>query len=60
MSSDFAEFAEAVAGRTTKSVDALAPRFDRVAVLGGGTDARLYAALCLAEGAEVTLFLPMA
>ena len=56
MSSDFAEFAEAVAGRTTKSVDALAPRFDRVAVLGGGTDARLYAALCLAEGAEVTLF----
>ena len=56
MSSDFAEFAEAVAGRTSSSGDAMTPRFDRVAILGGGVDARLYAALCLAEGAEVALF----
>lgn len=56
MSSDFAEFAEAAAGRTSLPADMTAPRFDRVAILGGGTDARLFAALCLAEGAEVSLF----
>ena len=37
--------------------DAPASReFDRIAVLGGAPDARLLAALCLAEGADVTLF----
>ena len=33
-----------------------APAFDRVTVLGGGPEGRLLACLCLAEGAEVTLF----
>lgn len=55
MSSDFADFAEAAKGRSSSS-QAVAPQFDRVAILGGGTDARLFAALCLAEGADVTLF----
>ena len=35
---------------------ATAPALDRVAVLGGGPEARLLACLCLAEGADVTLF----
>ena len=56
MSSEFIEFAEAAAaGR--KGAEA-APRLNlqKVAVLGGQADARLFAGLCLAEGAEVTLF----
>ena len=56
MSSEFIEFAEAVtAGRKGAGV---APRLNlqKVAVLGGQADARLFAGLCLAEGAEVTLF----
>lgn len=52
----FEEFAEAVALQTRKREAGPARRFDRVTVLGGGSDARLLAALCLAEGAEVRLF----
>lgn len=52
----FEEFAEAVsARRLTPAVEAV-PRYQRITVLGGGRDAQLLAALCLAEGAEVTLF----
>lgn len=54
--SAFAEFAEAVAKSSTRKPPSSVPVYDRVAVLGGGDDARLIAALCLAEGAEVTLF----
>ena len=56
MRSEFIEFAEAAAaGR--KGAGAT-PRLDlqKVAVLGGKADAQLFAGLCLAEGAEVTLF----
>ncbi len=55
MSSDFTEFAEVAARRTSAPV-AAAPSFSRIALLGGGEDARLVAALCLAVGADVTLF----
>ena len=52
----FSDFAEAMAraGGGAKPPEPAA--LNRVAVLGGGPDARLLAALCLAEGAEVTLF----
>ena len=55
MSAGFEEFTRAV---TRDATPAPAPdvQFNRVAVLGGGPDARMLAALCLAEGAEVTLF----
>lgn len=57
MSNAFAEFAEAATRGSGPSMAPAPPALDRVAVLGGGTDARLIAALCLAEGAEeVTLF----
>lgn len=54
--SEFADFAEAASrpmggGHAPKPLD-----LSRVAVLGGGSDARLLAALCLSEGADVTLF----
>ncbi len=52
---EFAEFADAMA-RPSRPAAVPARAFGRVAVLGGGTDARLLAALALAEGAEVTLF----
>lgn len=52
----FQEFAEAVAAQSRGDTAADVPRYDRVTVLGGGADARLFAALCLAEGASVTLF----
>lgn len=52
----FEEFAEVVAARSAGGAVEAAPRYDRVTVLGGGPDARLLAALCLAEGAAVTLF----
>ncbi|MDD9908912.1 MAG: hypothetical protein OXR62_04395 [Ahrensia sp.] len=55
MSSDFAEFAEA-ASQTRRAAADTPPKFERVAVLGGGDDARLFAALSLAQGCEVTLF----
>ncbi|MEM8753510.1 MAG: hypothetical protein AAGF90_11095 [Pseudomonadota bacterium] len=52
---DFAAFAEAMeaGGRQTPPAP---PSYDRVAVLGGGPDARLFAAICLSEGAEISLF----
>ncbi len=55
MSSEFAEFAEA-AGKVNRSAPATAPVYSRVAVLGGGDDARLLAALAVAQNYEVTLF----
>lgn len=54
--SGFEKFAEAVASRSRPLSPVPAPSLTRVTVLGGGPDARLIAALCLAEGAEVTLF----
>ena len=56
MTSGFAEFAEAASRSAGAGAATAAPVYGRVAVLGGGTDARLLAALCLAESAEVTLF----
>ncbi len=52
---EFEAFAEAMARRAASPVPAT-PAFDRVTVLGGGPEGRLLACLCLAEGAEVTLF----
>lgn len=56
MSAGFSDFAEAMAGAGRVSAAPAPADFSRVAVLGGGPDARLIAALCLAEGADVTLF----
>lgn len=55
MAADFEDFARA-ASRSRSSAPPDAPRFNRIAVLGGGADARLIAALSLSEGCEVTLF----
>ncbi len=55
MSTGFSDFADAMA-RPTRPAATPARVFERVAVLGGGPDARLLAAICLSEGAEVTLF----
>jgi len=53
MSDDaFREFAEAASQRPVTTVT----EYNRVTVLGGGVDAQLLAALCLAQQAEVTLF----
>ena len=52
---DFQAFVETFARRSIAPAPA-ATAFDRVTVLGGGLEARLLACLCLAEGAEVTLF----
>lgn len=53
--SSFADFADAMA--TPRGAQATVPTaFARVAVLGGGTDGALIAALALAEGCAVTLF----
>ena len=55
MSAEFEEFTRAAA--TLRRDGGPAPvRFCRVAVLGGGPDARLIAALSLSEGCAVTLF----
>lgn len=56
MGAEFSAFAEAMTASGRAAAPAEARRFDNVAVLGGGPDARLIAALCLAGGAEVTLF----
>lgn len=56
MSSDFSEFAEMAAGPRASASPVAVPEYSRIALLGGGEDARLVAALCLAEGAEVVLF----
>ncbi len=55
MPADFEDFAR-VASQSRSSAVAEAPRLTRIAVLGGGADARLIAALSLAEGCDVTLF----
>ena len=54
--STFADFAEAASRSATKVAPVQVPEYRRFAVLGGGPDARLLAALCLADGREVTLF----
>lgn len=55
MSAQFEDFTRAASqGKTATQI--IAPQFSRIAVLGGGADARQLAALCLAEGAKVTLF----
>lgn len=56
MSEEFAAFTEAVSGASTVTDPASGKPLSRLAVLGGGADARLIAALCLAADAEVTLF----
>ncbi len=56
MSSVFSEFAEAASRQRESASPAAVPEYSRVALLGGGEDARLIAALCLSEGAQVTLF----
>ncbi|MFC6640327.1 hypothetical protein GV827_19240 [Sulfitobacter sp. JBTF-M27] len=55
MPADFEDFARA-ASRSRSSAPPDAPRLTRIAVLGGGPDARLIAALALAENCDVTLF----
>lgn len=55
MSAEFEDFARA-ASRSRSSAPPEAPRLSRIAVLGGGADARLIAALSLAENCDVTLF----
>ena len=56
MSNPFADFADAAARASVSKPLASTPVYDRIAVLGGGADAQLIAALCLSEGADVTLF----
>ena len=55
MPADFEDFARA-ASRSRSSAPPDAPRLTRIAVLGGGPDARLIAAMALAENCDVTLF----
>ncbi|MCY4207670.1 MAG: hypothetical protein OXD29_06925 [Roseovarius sp.] len=52
----FEEFAEAVQKPSGRNASQPMPSLERVAVLGGGADARLVAALCLSHGARVALF----
>lgn len=56
MSGEFAAFTEAVSKSSTATEPSVIPALSRVAVLGGGADARLLSALCLAQEAQVTLF----
>ncbi len=56
MSNEFAAFTEAVGKQYTQSPAGLTAQLQSVAVLGGGEDARLIAALCLAADAQVSLF----
>ena len=53
---EFEAFATAATSSAWSSSTGKTMSLDNVAVLGGGPDARLIAALCLAEGADVTLF----
>lgn len=55
MSTEFEDFTRAASRSRVDTVPAPAP-LSRVAVLGGGPDARLIAALALSEGCDVTLF----
>lgn len=52
----FEEFANTVSSGPVAASGAPPPAVTRVAVLGGGDDACMYAALALSEGREVTLF----
>ncbi|MCB1430751.1 MAG: hypothetical protein KDJ66_16760 [Nitratireductor sp.] len=52
----FEEFAEAVASQKRAPLAGSAVEYTHIAVLGGGSDAQLLAAICLSEGAQVTLF----
>lgn len=54
--SAFSEFAEAASKASVSAQPSSGADYDRIAVLGGGVDARLIAALCLSEGATVSLF----
>ncbi len=54
--SGFEEFTEAVAKTATSALASPSVALNKVAILGGGSDACLLAALCLSEEAEVTLF----
>lgn len=56
MSNAFADFADAASRSSVSAAPASVPQYSRISVLGGGADARLIAALCLAEGCDVTLF----
>ena len=56
MTNAFSDFAETMSRSSTSRNLPETPHYHRVAVLGGGEDARLIAALCLSEGADVTLF----
>lgn len=56
MSNAFSDFADAASRNQVSASPAEVPEYRRFAVLGGGDDARLIAALCLAAGGEVTLF----
>lgn len=53
---EFEEFARAAARREAAPAPSEPVAFGKVAVLGGGADARLIAALALSGGAAVTLF----
>ncbi len=53
---EIADFAEAASRPAGQGAAVAVPSHDRVAVLSGGVDSRLFAALCQAEGAGVTLF----
>lgn len=56
MTNAFSDFADAVSKKTDSKNTKPKTYYNQVAVLGGGEDARLLAAICLAEGADVTLF----
>ena len=49
MTNGFAEFADAASRSSVSKQPSDVPSYDRVSVLGGGEDARLIAALCLAN-----------
>jgi len=52
---EFDDFLQAVTERPAQG-EVSRDIFERVTVLGGGSDARLLAALCLSNGASVRLF----
>ncbi len=56
MTNAFSDFADTISSSSSSQNPPNAPVYQRVAVLGGGEDARLIAALCLSEEAKVTLF----
>ena len=56
MTNAFSDFAEAVSRSSVSGNKLQMPDYQRVAVLGGGEDARMIAALCLSENVQVTMF----